>query len=59
MEKPIIVPHSDFGHVEFHGVSQRQLDILNEINRIKELTKEPHDATFGAAVRNLLNSKKK
>ena len=59
MEKPIIVPHSEFGHVEFHGVSQRQLDILNEINRIKELAKEPNDTTFGTAIRQLLNIKKK
>ena len=59
MEKPIIVSHTDFGYVEFHGVSQRQLDILNEINRIKELAKEPNDTTFGTAVRQLLNIKRK
>jgi hypothetical protein len=32
-QKPIRVKHPDFGYVEFHGLSLRQIDVLNKIKK--------------------------
>lgn len=45
-EKPLKLPHPDFGHVEFHNMSPRQLDVLKAFKAIS-------DGRFGTKKRRL------